>query len=265
MDSLKITIVTVVYNDVNNIEKTIKSVIEQTYNNIEYIIIDGASNDGTIEVIKQFASNITKWISESDNGIYDAMNKGINMATGKYINFMNSGDLFYDKNVLFNIFNNARYDEEIIWGDTVGNFNNIKLLQQNVPFYKSKSYCSKVGICHQSVFVPTIHAKEYPFNIVFKICADHQMLHFLHNKGIIFTQKDLIVSEITCEKGFSDKHFYLKMKERGEIYGISKTFKFHIYLYFNIIKEMIRKLLKKIEPRYIKKYRFENKLNKVDI
>ena len=89
-----ISIITVVYNDIENIEETILSVLSQTYDNIEFIVIDGASNDGTVDVIKKYDKKIDYWISEKDGGIFDAMNKGIKLSKGDYINFMNSGDFF---------------------------------------------------------------------------------------------------------------------------------------------------------------------------
>ncbi|WP_455673672.1 glycosyltransferase family 2 protein [Phocaeicola sp.] len=107
-----LSIVTVCYNSIAEIEKTILSVINQTYPNIEYIIIDGGSTDGTVNLIKKYANKITCWVSEPDNGIYDAMNKGIHIAKGEWINFMNSGDVFVDCNVLENVFLN-KYDFNI--------------------------------------------------------------------------------------------------------------------------------------------------------
>lgn len=100
MKSCKISIITVVFNNVENIEKTINSVINQTYKNIEYIVIDGGSSDGTVDIIKKHTKNIDYWISEPDKGIYDAMNKGAKKATGDYLYFLNSGDYFCDKNIL---------------------------------------------------------------------------------------------------------------------------------------------------------------------
>ena len=92
--SQKVTVVTVCYNAVKEIEKTIQSVIGQTYDNVEYIIVDGGSTDGTLDIIRKYSSRITRWVSEPDKGIFDAMNKSARMATGEYINFMNAGDLF---------------------------------------------------------------------------------------------------------------------------------------------------------------------------
>jgi glycosyltransferase involved in cell wall biosynthesis len=99
-----ITVATVSYNSVSTIEKTILSVINQTYSNIEYILIDGGSDDGTIDIIKKYQKKIAYWISERDTGVYDAMNKAIKVASGEWINFMNSGDCFCDKNTLARVF-----------------------------------------------------------------------------------------------------------------------------------------------------------------
>ena len=104
MNSPLISVVTVSYNAVDTIERTILSVLNQTYSDIEYIIIDGGSTDGTVDLIKKYADKITYWVSEPDQGIYDAMNKGIDVATGEWINFMNSGDSFYRQDVLSSLF-----------------------------------------------------------------------------------------------------------------------------------------------------------------
>jgi len=90
-----ISIITVVYNGEEYLEETIQSVINQTYKNIEYIIIDGGSSDGTVDIIKKYEKKIDYWVSEKDEGIYDAMNKGIDVARGEFINFMNADDVIY--------------------------------------------------------------------------------------------------------------------------------------------------------------------------
>ncbi|ORM38742.1 hypothetical protein A2G94_05325 [Francisella endosymbiont of Ornithodoros moubata] len=111
-----ITVITVVYNGEAYLEKIILSVINQTYESVEYIIIDGGSTDGTIDIIKKYESKINYWISEAYNGIYDAMNKGIKLATGDWINFMNAGDLFYNLSVLERLHKNFSLDLSILSG-----------------------------------------------------------------------------------------------------------------------------------------------------
>ena len=99
---LKITIVTVTYNVESTIEQTISSVIRQTYKNKEYVIIDGASTDGSVDIIRRYDRHISYWVSEADQGIYDAMNKGIDVATGDYILFLGADDAFVADDVLEN-------------------------------------------------------------------------------------------------------------------------------------------------------------------
>ena len=117
-----ISVVTVCYNAVNDIEKTIMSVLGQTYKNIEYIIIDGGSIDGTIDIINKYKEHISLFVSEPDKGIYDAMNKGLMKANGQWINFMNAGDTFASNSVISNIFGCNESDlikYDVIYGDCI--------------------------------------------------------------------------------------------------------------------------------------------------
>ena len=101
---MKYSIITINFNNREGLERTIKSVITQTCQDFEYIIIDGGSTDGSIDIIKKYANKIHYWVSEPDNGIYHAMNKGVQFAHGEYLNFMNSGDFFIDIEVLSDLF-----------------------------------------------------------------------------------------------------------------------------------------------------------------
>lgn len=112
-----LSVITVVYNNVSDIERTLLSVLHQTYQNIEYIVIDGASTDSTLDVIYKYESRITRIISEKDKGIYDAMNKGLKIAAGDYIIFMNSGDEFFDAGTVSAVFASAD-DADIYYGET---------------------------------------------------------------------------------------------------------------------------------------------------
>jgi len=100
----KISVITVVFNGVSSIEETVSNVLDQSYENLEYIVIDGGSNDGTQDLIKKYQDKISLWISEPDRGIYDAMNKGIAKASGEYVIFMNCGDKFYDADTVKSFF-----------------------------------------------------------------------------------------------------------------------------------------------------------------
>lgn len=115
-----ITIITVSYNIVSRIEETILSVIHQDYSNVEYIVIDGGSTDGTVDVIKKYGNKIAHWLSEKDNGIYDAINKGIDLANGEWIGIMNCGDVYASNDVLSRLFaNRDNAGVDVIFGDSV--------------------------------------------------------------------------------------------------------------------------------------------------
>ncbi len=172
-----ITIVTVVYNGEQEIEETIKSVIEQTYKDIEYIIVDGASTDNTIKIVKKYEDHIAHWTSEKDNGIYDAMNKGIDLANGKWINFMNAGDTFADNDTLSKIVENTKENNDVIYGDRYYVKNDKKTLQ------KAKSIDTifeKMPFGHQSVFIKNEVLKKFKFNDTYKFAADYNLLMQLY-------------------------------------------------------------------------------------
>ena len=122
-----ISIITVVYNDKIKLEETILSVIGQTYDNVEFIIIDGSSTDGTINIIKKYEDKIDYWVSEKDSGIFDAMNKGILASKGDYINFMNAGDFFTKNNLVSEVVNILDSEEiDFLYGDfNTGNKNRV--------------------------------------------------------------------------------------------------------------------------------------------
>ena len=114
-----ISVVTVSYNAVSTIEQTILSVINQTYPNVEYIIIDGGSTDGTVDIIKKYADKIAYWVSEPDKGIYDAMNKGGLKTTGDFIQFLNAGDWLENEHVIEKIFKDWFKRVDVIYGDMI--------------------------------------------------------------------------------------------------------------------------------------------------
>lgn len=115
----KITIITAVYNRVDKIEQCISSVVSQTYDNFEYIIIDGGSTDGTVDVIKKYDEQIAYWYSGPDSGIYDAWNKGLSRATGEYINFIGSDDAMLGTRVLENVVEKIKPEDDFICGNVM--------------------------------------------------------------------------------------------------------------------------------------------------
>jgi glycosyltransferase involved in cell wall biosynthesis len=179
-----VSVITVVYNGLSLIEKTITSVISQTYPNLEYIVIDGGSSDGTAEIIKIHEEKIAYWISEPDSGIYDAMNKGLAAATGDYVWFMNAGDLIYRPDTLQEIFNPSppilreKSEEkkwaQIYYGDAMivdTNYREIGLRRLRPPETLTwKSFRKGMLVCHQAIIVSRKIAE--PFNPRYKHSAD---------------------------------------------------------------------------------------------
>ena len=166
---MKISIITINYNNAIGLEKTIKSVISQDFKDYEYIIIDGGSNDGSVNIIEKYADRIDFWISESDKGIYNAMNKGVSHAHGEYLNFMNSGDIFYNNEVLRNIFT-KNYSEDIITGMTIGNDDNDIRFSTKDKITFLTLYRSTIS--HQSSFIKRYLLQLYPYNEDLKIVSD---------------------------------------------------------------------------------------------
>lgn len=173
-----ITVITVVFNEVGSIEKTMLSVLNQTYDNVEYIIVDGGSTDGTLDIIRQYDHAIDYWVSEKDAGIYDAMNKGIQLALGAWVNFMNSGDLFYTNLTLERIVFHFRKKFSIVYGDVKAfskrhHFNEMKISRP----VTAKNLIMKLPICHQATFFSIKAFKEVGlYETKYKICGDHDWL-----------------------------------------------------------------------------------------
>lgn len=188
----KISIITVVYNAVKTMDYTIKSVLDQSYKNIEYIIIDGQSSDGTQQIIMQYLDSIAYFISEKDAGIYDAMNKGIKYATGDYIIFLNSDDRLMEDSMEQCV----RYlDDEvdILYGD-------IYLVQKDGIENRIKGkleYTEDIiyrGICHQAVLAKTELLKCHQFDISYKIAADYDWLLRMFYLGANFVYVPIVFS-----------------------------------------------------------------------
>lgn len=258
----KISVVTVCYNAVNDIEKTILSVINQTYSNIEYLIIDGGSTDGTMDIVNKYKDKIDVIVSEPDKGIYDAMNKGIDRATGDWINFMNAGDYFYKKNCINDIFNKS-IDANIamVIGDSAlfldGKYYQIKCK----PFYERLPLHQEMGFTHQSSFVRSNLAKHIKFNLKYKYAADYNMVIELYRMGYGFYNTNNLIAFYDMN-GISFNHKLDHIKETYMIDNptgkkINKFLSYKKYI-IHLLKIYLKKILYTINPALLNMYRGSN-------
>lgn len=184
---MKISIITICYNSAQTLEKTILSVAGQSYKNIEYIVVDGHSNDGTVDIIKKYQDKITCWISESDKGLYDALNKGIGMATGDLIGILNSDDTFYSDTVIAKI---AHFHQQNDIEGSIGDIIQHKEDGKIIRLYSSKYWNPeklKIGFMppHPSIFLKReLFNKFGQYSTDFVIAADYELVirFFLKNQ-----------------------------------------------------------------------------------
>lgn len=175
----KITIVTICYNCKDELEETLKSVVSQTYPNKEYIIIDGRSTDGTRELLASYEKYFAKYISEPDHGIYDAMNKGLRLASGEWIIFMNAGDSFHSPTTLQEAAAFLSNDLYMVYGDTLY----IRSNGRQVEKAQNEEYIRRnMPTSHQSFIVKTEKAREIGFNEKYKFAADYNMIYNIFMK-----------------------------------------------------------------------------------
>lgn len=185
---LKVSIITVCYNSSKTIRDTINSMVNQTYTNIEYIIVDGSSTDGTIDIVKTFGSGIAKFISEPDNGIYDAMNKGIKLATGDIIGILNSDDIYADAYVISDVI--KQFNENPTLDVLYGNLIYVKKNDTNkkVRYWKSKPYFKNFFEYGNVPPHPTLYVRKHVykkvgmFDIRYKLTADYEFMLRLFKK-----------------------------------------------------------------------------------
>lgn len=177
---MKVTVITVCFNAAATLAETIESVVGQTYDNIEYIIIDGGSTDGSLDIINRYASRISYWISEPDKGIYDAMNKGIAHSHGDYILFLNSGDLFFNNEVITEVMDkvaDSPVRPDVIYGETIGNKGHGKYMHLTIS---PKPFTNNLGCCHQSILTSGEIMRRHKFDTRYKLMADFAYMRELY-------------------------------------------------------------------------------------
>jgi glycosyltransferase involved in cell wall biosynthesis len=237
-----LSIITVVYNGANSLEKTIKSVIDQSYSNIEYIIIDGASQDETLDIIDKYKSQISYWISEKDQGVYDAMNKGIAAAKGDWLLFLGSDDILANNKIVSDIF--AVLLKE-------GNQESFSLIVGNVKYSNGRLMKSQFSsrlknknmIHHQGAFYKRGIFIDFKYDPNYKISSDYQLnlKLFLQNAHCLKIDKVVSIcgaaglSSVASWSGYSEE-----IKIRNQYLTKPESI---IYNFLTILRFLIKKTI----------------------
>ena len=232
----KFSIITVTYNAEKVLEDTIQSVIFQTYRNVEYIIVDGASKDHTLEIVNKYHNRINKVISEPDKGLYDAMNKGIQLATGDYLCFLNAGDKFHDSETLQKIVHTLKGQErpDVIYGETAivdeeGHFLHMRRL--SAPAHLNwKSFKQGMLVCHQAFFANRELAINHLYDLQYRFSADFDWCIRIMKKAKCLHNTRLTLIDYLNE-GMTTKNHKASLKERfcimAKHYGLISTILHH--------------------------------------
>jgi glycosyltransferase involved in cell wall biosynthesis len=244
---MKYSIITVNYNNKKGLKKTIESVMCQSFRDFEHIIIDGGSTDGSVDVLREYDEHITYWISEKDNGIYNAMNKGIAKSTGEYLNFMNSGDCFYDADVLAKV-NSYNSDADFIVGkDYHFNEKKQKGHASVQPPRTTMIHFFIATLDHQSSFIKRTLFENSPYDESHRLVSDW----IFFTEKIVKEEKHVqFIPDIVCQReegGLSEQQRERNRKEIDDYlhlllpYGVyedyatlSKIDKTNLYRLFSI-------------------------------
>ncbi|MEP7269825.1 MAG: glycosyltransferase family 2 protein [Saprospiraceae bacterium] len=244
-----LSIITACYNDCENLKKTIESIEAQQVDFVELIIVDGASTDDTLHLIEAKKQIITKWLSEKDKGVYNAMNKGIEMASGEYILFLNAGDTFYNSSILRTI-KMRHKNEDILYGNAVfvnkdGSFKSPR--HKSLPSELNwKSFKNGMVVCHQALLVKRIIAPHYLLQ--YKITSDLDWAIRALKKAQSVKNLNLTISNFQFG-GMSDSQKKEALLERWQIlvsqFGLLNTLLAHLKIPFTYTAWKIQSLYKR--------------------
>ncbi len=235
MKNPQASIITVVRNGEHLIERTIKSIINQTFTDFEYIIIDGASTDGTVNVIKKYQKHISHWISEPDKSHFDAMNKGLKMAKGKYVWYIHAGDEICYKNTLERIFSQNQ-NADAYYGETVltnMNGDEVDTFRRRAPEQLSwKKMNRGMAVCHQSFIIKKELAQQYDYKN-FPYSADHDWIIKCLKQCSSVVNTKMILSRFLAG-GISKKHKMASWLERFRLlskhFGLARSITNHFII-----------------------------------
>ncbi|UKN01234.1 glycosyltransferase [Paracrocinitomix mangrovi] len=248
MQSPTLSIITITYNNLQGLKKTLPSVASLNFKNYEHIIIDGKSTDESLNYLDNFKNHPLQIVSEADNGIYDAMNKGILKAKGDWVIFMNAGDEFFNEESISE--EDFSYEVDVLFGDSAiayeDGFERIMKCRNIESIWKSLPFT------HQAVLVKKQLLTNHPFDLNLKYCADFEQLFSYYKEGRKFKYLQKVICKIEAGGVSDDK----RHKATAEVYKINKKlnnrFKIHPYFIGNIIKGFLVVNFKKLLPTKLK-------------
>ncbi|MGL1935249.1 MAG: glycosyltransferase [Fibrobacterales bacterium] len=224
------SIITVIFNGETTIKQTLDSLLNQSVTDYELIVIDGASTDTTLDIVhsyKPFFGDKIKVISEKDEGIYDAMNKGINLASGTWLFFLNSDDKFYNPDILDKTFNQAKKtDADILYGTVM--VKGVHSIFEKGSQVRQTDFYKRMPMCHQSIFFKqSLFLKYGKFNTNFKICADYEILCRFNSVDISMEFMSFVITYYN-ECGLSKKQILLLNDEKKQIINMYAPYKYRL-------------------------------------
>ena len=242
-----VTVITVVYNCAAELTRTVESVLAQNCACLEYVIVDGGSTDGSVDVLRRHERRLASWISEPDQGIFDAMNKGINLAHGEWIIFMNAGDRFCDDAVVSSILPIlSQSTPTILYSDTLvdyGNYTVNRRAGSPEQLWKGSQFC------HQSAFIRRVYHSAHPYNAANRLCADFEFFHGAWHAGRQFLKIDGPIAVITPD-GVSDRHQFEVLTEWRRIVIRARTgLRVRAYYAFRILMTRVALRVRQRLPR----------------
>lgn len=242
----KFSVITVCFNAEETLEDTIQSVIAQTYHHVEYIVVDGASKDRTLSIINRYRDRIATVVSEPDKGLYDAMNKGLRLATGDYVCFLNAGDSFHEDDTLQQMVHTLRERSElpdVLYGETAlvnaeGHFVRMRRLQ--APEHLTwRSFRQGMLVCHQAFFARRTLAE--PYDLRYRFSADFDWCIRIMKKAKTLHNTHLTLIDY-LDEGMTTRNHKASLRERFRImakhYGWLSTVALHAWF---VVRAVVKK------------------------
>lgn len=245
-----VSVITVVYNGVNHIEHTIQSVLKQTYNNIEYIVVDGGSTDGTLDILRKYSDRIAYWKSEPDKGISDAFNKGVALATGELIGILNADD-WYEPDAASQIVAHYKPDSILHGNLQYWNEDGSKGM---VAYPNLKILPLEMSLNHPTIFVSkSLYSRHGAFSLNYKLSMDYELLLRFYKAGATFIYVNQVITNMRLGGASGDivACYREVMKAKDEVLGKSVSHK--LFYYLTIVRYNTSQALAKTPLSFINK------------